>query len=154
MVIIESIDDVKKTIHQARVDGNSIGFVPTMGSFHSGHLSLIKRSVSECDVTVVSIFVNPLQFNNLLDYNVYPRDVDGDIQQLEKERVDILFIPRADDMYKEQAKTYVEVEGLSDVLEGKFRPGHFKGVSTVVCKLLNIVQPGRMYILDGRTHNS
>ena len=145
MVIIESIDDVKKTIHQARVDGNSIGFVPTMGSFHSGHLSLIQRSVSECDVTVVSIFVNPLQFNNLLDYNVYPRDVDRDIQQLEKERVDILFIPRTDDMYKEQAKTYVEVEGLSDVLEGKFRPGHFKGVSTVVCKLLNIVQPENVY---------
>ncbi|MCM8762691.1 MAG: pantoate--beta-alanine ligase, partial [Candidatus Omnitrophica bacterium] len=126
-------------------EGKTIGFVPTMGALHNGHLSLIKASISECAFTVVSIFVNPIQFNDPADYKKYPRDNERDINLLKKEDVDLLFIPETEEMYKERAETYVEVRGLSDVLEGKFRPGHFKGVCTVVCKLFNIVQPDKAY---------
>ncbi|MCX8082170.1 MAG: pantoate--beta-alanine ligase [bacterium] len=144
MKIIEKIDDVRKEIKVARRRG-IIGFVPTMGALHNGHISLIRTSISECDFTVVSIFVNPIQFNDPVDYNRYPRDINRDIELLKKEKVDIAFVPSIKDMYKERVETFVEVKGLSDILEGKLRPGHFKGVCTVVCKLFNILQPDKAY---------
>ncbi|HOL22515.1 MAG TPA: pantoate--beta-alanine ligase [bacterium] len=145
MKVVEKIDDVRKAVKEARAKGKIIGFVPTMGFLHYGHLSLIKKSVSECGFTTVSIFVNPTQFDNPDDYNRYPRDIKKDMELLKSEGVDIVFVPSIEEMYGEKAMTFVEVKGLSDVLEGKFRPGHFKGVCTVVCKLFNIIQPDRAY---------
>lgn len=123
----------------------TIGFVPTMGALHEGHLSLVRISRQENDITVVSIFVNPLQFGPSEDYNQYPRDIEGDMEKLRKEGVDILFLPNSDHMYPEGFCTFVEVSGLSDKLCGAFRPGHFRGVATVVTKLFNIVNPTRAY---------
>ncbi|MCM8830485.1 MAG: pantoate--beta-alanine ligase [Candidatus Omnitrophica bacterium] len=145
MKIVKKIDDVRKEIKKAKKEGKTIGFVPTMGALHNGHISLIKTSLSQCNFNVVSIFVNPIQFNDPEDYQRYPRDINRDIELLKKVKVDLVFVPSVEEMYKERADTYVEVTGLSNVLEGKFRPGHFKGVCTVVCKLFNIVQPDRAY---------
>ncbi|MDD3725692.1 MAG: pantoate--beta-alanine ligase [Candidatus Ratteibacteria bacterium] len=145
MKVVEKIDNVRKEVKKIKESGKSIGLVPTMGCLHYGHLSLIKTSTSECAFTVVSIFVNPSQFNDPDDYKKYPRDIKRDIELLKKEKVDLVFAPSVEEMYKEKASTYVEVKGLSDILEGKFRPGHFRGVCTVVCKLFNIVQPDRAY---------
>lgn len=145
MEVVERIGDVRNEVKKARDKGNTIGFVPTMGFLHYGHLSLIKTSTSECGFTAVSIFVNPIQFDNPDDYKTYPRDINRDIELLKKEKVNLVFVPSIEEMYKEKAATYVEVEGLSDVLEGRFRPDHFKGVCTVVCKLFNIVQPDKAY---------
>lgn len=145
MKVLEKINDVRKEIKTIRNSGKNIGFVPTMGALHNGHLSLIKTSVSECDCTAVSIFVNPIQFNDPTDYQRYPRDINRDIEFLKNEKVDIVFVPSIEEMYKNRAETFVEVKGLSDILEGKFRPGHFIGVCTVVCKLFNIVQPDKSY---------
>jgi len=125
--------------------GKPIGFVPTMGALHEGHLSLVRRSKQENHTTVVSIFVNPTQFGPAEDYQNYPRDTEGDSEKLRKEEVDILFMPNASLMYPGGFSTDVEVEGLSDKLCGAFRPSHFKGVATVVMKLFNIVKPARAY---------
>jgi pantoate--beta-alanine ligase len=125
--------------------GKSIGFVPTMGALHEGHLSLVRTAKSENDITVVSIFVNPIQFGKNEDFDKYPRDMDGDMEKLIKEGVDILFIPDAKAIYPENFATCVMVDGISDKLCGSFRPGHFAGVATVVCKLFNIVMPVRAY---------
>ena len=125
--------------------GKPIGFVPTMGALHEGHLSLVRRSKQENHTTVVSIFVNPTQFGPAEDFQNYPRDTEGDLEKLRKEEVDILFIPNASLMYPGGFSTHVEVEGLSDKLCGAFRPSHFKGVATVVMKLFNIVKPPRAY---------
>lgn len=125
--------------------GRSIGFVPTMGALHEGHLSLVRVCKQENDITVVSIFVNPIQFSPSEDYNQYPRDIEGDMEKLRREGVDILFLPDKDHMYPEGFSTTIEVSGLSDKLCGAFRPGHFRGVATVVTKLFNIVIPTRAY---------
>ncbi|MBE0426484.1 MAG: pantoate--beta-alanine ligase [Nitrospirae bacterium] len=125
--------------------GKNIGFVPTMGSLHEGHLSLVRRARQENDIAVVSIFVNPVQFGPSEDFNRYPRDVEGDTEKLVKEDIDILFMPDITAMYTEDFSTYVEVEKISEKLCGVFRPGHFKGVTTVVAKLFNIVTPTRAY---------
>ncbi len=125
--------------------GKTIGFVPTMGALHDGHLSLVKRSREENLITVVSIFVNPAQFGQNEDYNIYPRDLEGDTEKLIKENVDILFLPDAASMYPEGYLTYINVENLSEKLCGAFRPGHFRGVTTIVAKLFNIVKPTRAY---------
>ena len=125
--------------------GKPIGFVPTMGALHEGHLSLVRRSKQENHTTVVSIFVNPTQFGPAEDFQNYPRDTEGDLEKLRKEEVDILFIPNASLMYPGGFSTHIEVEGLSDKLCGAFRPSHFKGVATVVMKLFNIVKPARAY---------
>ena len=124
-----------------RTRGETIGFVPTMGFLHEGHLSLVRESKKRTDKTVVSIFINPLQFGPKEDFLTYPRDPDGDEALLEKAGVDILFRPGDIDMYPEGYRTTVEVTGLQDKLCGRSRPGHFKGVATVVLKLLNIVRP-------------
>jgi pantoate--beta-alanine ligase len=123
----------------------SIGFVPTMGALHEGHMSLVRRARQENDITVVSIFVNPLQFGPSEDFARYPRDLEGDMEKLRVEGTDILFIPDVALMYPEGFLTHVEVEKISDELCGAFRPGHFKGVATVVTKLFHIVKPARAY---------
>ncbi len=122
-----------------------IGFVPTMGALHDGHLSLVKRSREENDITVASIFVNPTQFGPNEDFQQYPRDMDGDSEKLRREGVDILFLPDTGNMYQEGYLTHIEVEKLSDKMCGAFRPGHFRGVATVVAKLFNVVKPTRAY---------
>lgn len=125
--------------------GKTIGFVPTMGSLHEGHLSLVSRAKQENDKAVVSIFINPLQFSPSEDYARYPRDIEGDMEKLKGEDVDILFMPAAPLMYPEGFLTRVDVGTVSDKLCGLFRPGHFIGVATVVSKLFNIVKPKRAY---------
>ncbi len=125
--------------------GKTIGFVPTMGALHEGHLSLVRRAKKENDIIVASIFVNPMQFGPSEDFNKYPRDSDGDKEKLRKEEVDILFMPEPSAIYPEGFSTHVEAEKLSNKLCGAFRPGHFRGVATVVMKLFNIVRPTRAY---------
>ncbi len=123
----------------------SIGFVPTMGALHSGHLHLVEQSRSANDITVVSIFVNPSQFNNAQDLERYPRDEQRDVALLTDAGVDVVFVPNTAEMYPPGFSTWVTVEGLTNVLEGEFRPGHFRGVATVVTLLLQMVRPQRAY---------
>ena len=136
---------MKETSKRHLLRGKTIGFVPTMGALHEGHLSLVKRAKSENDIVVVSIFVNPTQFGPSEDFDRYPRDMEGDMEKLKREGVDILFMPDARSMYSDRFSTYITVKDLSDKLCGAFRHGHFAGVATVVCKLFNIVMPTRAY---------
>lgn len=130
---------------QLRQEGKLIGFVPTMGALHQGHLSLMQRVREETDHVVLSIFVNPIQFGPKEDYKEYPRDLKGDAEKAASAGVDTLFTPSVSAIYPEGYRTFVEVEGLSNVICGKTRPGHFRGVTTVVLKLFNIVRPHRAY---------
>jgi pantoate--beta-alanine ligase len=123
----------------------TVGFVPTMGYLHEGHLALVRRARAENDAVVVSIYVNPLQFGPREDFATYPRDLPRDLALLEKEGTDLVFAPTDAEMYPIGYSTYVEVTGVTEVLEGAMRPGHFKGVTTVVAKLFNLVQPTRAY---------
>ena len=141
MEIITGIDQMKKKVRELKSEGKTIGFVPTMGFLHEGHLSLVRESIRRADVTVVSIFVNPTQFGPDEDLKDYPRDLKRDSELLKKEGVDYLFIPEADEMYPEGYKTYVEPHDLQHKLCGRSRPVHFRGVCTVVLKLFNIVNP-------------
>ena len=136
---------MKETSKRHLHNGKTIGFVPTMGALHEGHLSLVKRAKSENDIVVVSIFVNPTQFGPKEDFDRYPRDMEGDMEKLKREGVDILFMPDARAMYPDGFSSYITVKDLSDKLCGVFRPGHFTGVATVVCKLFNIVKPVAAY---------
>ena len=121
------------------------GLVPTMGALHAGHLSLIKQARQQCSSVVASIFVNPTQFGPSEDFSKYPRTLPSDTEKLENAGVQCLFLPEAKEIYPQNYSTYVNVEGLSERLEGRIRPGHFRGVSTVVMKLLQIVQPQFAY---------
>jgi len=141
MRIIRDIREMQAASRAARVQGSAIGFVPTMGALHEGHLSLVRRARSAADLVVVSIFVNPLQFGPAEDFSQYPRTLEADCARLEAEGVEIVFAPPTEQMYFAGATTVVHVEGLSDKLDGRSRPGHFRGVSTVVAKLFHIVQP-------------
>ncbi|MCX7760964.1 MAG: pantoate--beta-alanine ligase [Hydrogenothermaceae bacterium] len=145
MEVVKSPLEMQNIALNLKKAGKRIGFVPTMGYLHEGHLSLVRRAKQENDVVVVSIFVNPLQFGKNEDLDRYPRDFERDCSLCEREKVDYIFYPSASDMYPEDFKTYVEVKDLPDVLCGKFRPGHFRGVTTVVLKLFNIVQPDNAY---------
>ncbi len=145
MEIFSKIDDLKRKLKEERGKGKSIGFVPTMGYLHEGHFSLVRQSMKENSLTVVSIFVNPIQFGPGEDFERYPRDMERDKRLLEKEGVHYLFFPSNDEMYPTGFKTFVEVAELGKKLCGKSRPGHFRGVTTVVLKLFNIVQPDRAY---------
>jgi pantoate--beta-alanine ligase len=140
-----SIADLRGALEAPRARGASIGFVPTMGALHDGHLSLVKRARQENDVVAVSIFVNPTQFNEIEDFERYPRDPDRDREIVADAGVDLLFSPDPQEVYPEGFDTVVVVRGLTDILEGAARPGHFQGVATVVAKLLNIAQPTRAY---------
>ena len=128
-----------------RLRGRSIGFVPTMGALHEGHLSLLKRARQENDLTVVSIFLNPIQFGPAEDLEKYPKDTDEDIKKLREAEADILFMPDRSLMYPAGFSSRIEIGGLSEKLCGAFRPGHFSGVATVVAKLFNIISPTRSY---------
>lgn len=141
MKTVKSVCEVKEYVKELRRKGKNIGFVPTMGYLHAGHLSLVRESVRRCDCTVVSIFVNPTQFAPNEDFNKYPRNIQSDIEILEKEGVDLIFIPGDGEMYPEGYQTYVEVKNLQDRLCGGSRPNFFKGVCTIVLKLFNIVTP-------------
>jgi len=132
---------MRSASREARRERKRLGFVPTMGALHEGHLSLMRAAKAKCDVVAVSIFVNPLQFGAGEDLAKYPRTFERDTSLLEKESIDILFAPTPEEMYPAGAITYVTVEGLSDKLCGRSRPGHFRGVTTVVAKLFNIVEP-------------
>ena len=145
MEIIRIPRIMREITKELRAKCKSIGFVPTMGALHEGHLSLIKRAKDENDLTVVSIFVNPTQFCEGEDYEKYPRDVEADKEKLDKIGIDYLFLPDKNALYPNDYLTFVTVEKLSDKLCGKFRPGHFRGVATIVCKLFNIVMPTRAY---------
>jgi pantoate--beta-alanine ligase len=141
MKTISKIDKMKFTIRAKKSQGNIVGFVPTMGYLHEGHLSLVRASLENADCTVVSIFVNPTQFGPKEDFKDYPRDITRDMRFLEEMGVDFLFLPNEAEMYPPGYRTFVEVENLQDKLCGRSRPGHFRGVGTVVLKLFNIVLP-------------
>jgi len=145
MEIIRVPRMMREITKNLKIKSKKIGFVPTMGALHEGHLSLIKRAKDENDISVVSIFVNPTQFAPGEDYEKYPRDIDGDCEKLRNIEIDYLFLPDVNSLYPEGYSTYVNVENLSEKLCGKFRPGHFRGVATIVCKLFNIVNPNRAY---------
>jgi len=141
MKIIRDIDEMHAASRAARMGGLSIGFVPTMGALHEGHLSLVRRARTQATLIVVSIFVNPLQFGPGEDFARYPRNLEADCALLEPEGVEVVFAPTTEQMYPPDANTVVYVEGLSERLDGRSRPGHFRGVSTVVAKLFHIVDP-------------
>lgn len=141
MQIITTIAEMQKSAHALRKQGKTIGFVPTMGFLHEGHVSLMRQARKECDVVVASIFVNPTQFGPNEDLDRYPRDEAGDRAKCAAAGVAILFMPEAKEMYPEKPSVFVAVEGISDILEGAIRPGHYRGVATVVAKLFHSVMP-------------
>jgi len=145
MQVAKTVREVRAWTKLARADGKTIGFVPTMGYFHEGHLSLMRRAKAECDLCVVSLFVNPTQFGPSEDFLRYPRDFARDAAMAESVGVDLLFAPEVEEMYPEGYQTYVEVTEVTRRLEGAARPGHFRGVATVCTKLFNIVQADRAY---------
>ena len=126
--------------------GKRIGFVPTMGYFHQGHLSLVAEANKQSEITVVSIFVNPSQFGPNEDFDSYPRDMQRDLELLSNYKVDYVFSPSSEQMYPQDYRTWVEVEGISSILCGASRPGHFRGVATVILKLINILKPNLMFM--------
>src|SRR5215813_7373870 len=136
---------MKEHAQQARAGNRIIGFIPTMGALHAGHLALVERAKRECSPVIASIFLNPKQFGPQEDLAKYPRTLAADSEKLTAAGVDALFAPEAAEMYPRDFRTYVNVDGLSDRLEGRSRPGHFRGVTTVVLKLLEIVQPHFAY---------
>ncbi|GLQ71618.1 pantoate--beta-alanine ligase [Vibrio penaeicida] len=143
MQTFTDIASLREQIKQCKRDGRRIAFVPTMGNLHEGHLTLVRKAREHADIVVASIFVNPMQFERTDDLNNYPRTLEEDLSKLNGESVEFVFTPTPEIMYPEglDKQTYVEVPGLSHMLEGASRPGHFKGVSTIVAKLFNIVQP-------------
>ena len=141
MQIVKTIDEMRASSLAARRDARRLGLVPTMGALHEGHLSLVRTARSVSDVITASIFVNPTQFGPNEDLAKYPRSFDRDCDLLRREGVHIVFAPTVEEMYPQGAITWVTVEGLSDKLDGRSRPGHFRGVSTVVSKLFHIVEP-------------
>jgi pantoate--beta-alanine ligase len=141
MQVVRQIKEMQKISDRLRKKGRRIGLVPTMGYLHEGHLYLVKKAKELCDSVVVSMFVNPTQFGPGEDFQRYPRDEEGDREKLGREGVDFLFIPEVSEMYPSRYQTYVDVTEVSKGLCGDFRPGHFRGVATVVAKLFNIVKP-------------
>lgn len=145
MRTVSSVEDMKAFSRQWKKEGKAIGFVPTMGALHAGHLSLVRECRNRSDVTVVSLFVNPKQFGPSEDFTKYPRDLAGDKSLLEKEDVTCLFSPEVGEIFPPGYKTSIEVHSLQDKLCGNSRPGHFRGVATVVLKLINIVLPNMAF---------
>src|SRR5665647_1168511 len=145
---IESIKEFEAEIESLKIAGKSIGFVPTMGALHDGHKALVVKSVTDNDCSIVSIFVNPTQFNNLTDLEKYPRDINRDAEMLQSVGCDIVFTPKAEDIYKKEElnnRFNFDFGGLDTVMEGQFRPGHFNGVVQIVSKLFHLVQPDKAY---------
>jgi pantoate--beta-alanine ligase len=146
MEIAKTIESVRSLVKTARSQGKKIGLVPTMGALHNGHISLIQAAVDKCDFVVVSIFVNPTQFVAGEDFEKYPRPIDADLEICRKTRVDVVFAPTKEQMYEEENLTWVNVEKLTEPLCGRFRPGHFRGVTTVCAKLFNIIEPDVVFL--------
>ena len=145
MNITKTIKETKEILKRVKSQGLSIGFIPTMGALHKGHLELIRKAKNENDFVSCSIFVNPIQFNNKEDLIKYPRPIEDDIKKLEELTCDLVFIPSVEEMYPEPDNTIYDFGNLEKVMEGKFRPGHFNGVAVVVKKLFDIVEPDRSY---------
>ncbi len=145
MKIIHTVSGLEEALQQVRRQGESIGFVPTMGALHEGHATLVRQSVAENDFTVVSLFVNPTQFNNPEDLRLYPRTPERDHRLLERLGADLLFTPSVEEIYPEPDRRVFDFGLLDKVMEGRFRPGHFNGVAQVVSKLFRFVQPDKAY---------
>jgi len=145
MQIFESKKQLQLFINAAKLENKIIGFVPTMGALHQGHISLVQRSLRETDLTVVSIFVNPTQFNNADDLEKYPRNLSKDISLLEMVGCHVVFAPAVDEMYPEQDNRRFDFDGIDNLMEGEHRPGHFNGVAQIVSKLFDAVQPDKAY---------
>ncbi|TFO78495.1 pantoate--beta-alanine ligase [Escherichia coli] len=143
MLIIETLPLLRQQIRRLRMEGKRVALVPTMGNLHDGHMKLVDEAKARADVVVVSIFVNPMQFDRPEDLACYPRTLQEDCEKLNKRKVDLVFAPSVKEIYPNgtETHTYVDVPGLSTMLEGASRPGHFRGVSTIVSKLFNLVQP-------------
>ncbi|HWC19898.1 MAG TPA: pantoate--beta-alanine ligase [Terriglobales bacterium] len=141
MKLVSRIEETRAAMRAARNSGKRVGLVPTMGALHAGHISLVRAAKSCSDFVAVSLFVNPTQFGPNEDFRKYPRALEADQQKLEAENVDLLFAPAIAEMYPPGAATFVTVEGISDRLDGRSRPGHFRGVTTVVAKLFHIFEP-------------
>jgi pantoate--beta-alanine ligase len=142
LTIVKTISEIRALRQKLK---GSVGFVPTMGFLHEGHLALVKRAKADNSIVMVSIYVNPAQFGPREDLGAYPRDLNRDLELLRKEGTDIVFVPSDDEMYPREFSSWVDVEKVTERLEGASRPGHFRGVATVVAKLFNIVQPTRAY---------
>ncbi|MDD4490096.1 MAG: pantoate--beta-alanine ligase [Paludibacter sp.] len=148
MLIVNSVDHLQNALADVVSEGKSIGFIPTMGALHAGHISLVEKSVTENDYTVVSVFVNPTQFNNPIDLEKYPRDLEKDAKLLRQSGCDLIFAPSKEIIYTEeelQQPFEFDFGGLDQVMEGKFRPGHFNGVVQIVSKLFRLVKPQKAY---------
>ncbi|WP_026462288.1 pantoate--beta-alanine ligase [Adhaeribacter aquaticus] len=145
MQIITSLRDIKEQTEKLRSSGKTIGFVPTMGALHQGHLTLLETAAEQNDLSICSIFVNPTQFNNAEDFKLYPRILENDIEALKKSRCAMLFAPSVADMYPETLQLKFDFGELETVMEGKFRPGHFTGVAAIVSKLFHAVRPHKAY---------
>ena len=145
MEILRTVDALRRAVEKARGEGLSIGLVPTMGALHRGHMSLVERARRECDVVVVSIFVNPTQFNNPDDLLTYPRTEQADCAMLEAAGADIAFVPSSEEIYPEPDTRVFDLGSVAEVMEGAMRPGHFNGVAQIVSKLFGWVQPSRAY---------
>ena len=145
MEIIRTVDGLRKLVAEARANGKSVGLVPTMGALHAGHISLVDRARKENDLVVVSVFVNPTQFNNAEDLATYPRTEEADCAKLSQAGVDIAFIPSVEEVYPEPDTRVFDLGSVAEVMEGAMRPGHFNGVAQIVSKLFAIVEPDRAY---------
>lgn len=147
MIIIKHIQKIKDFINNLKLQGKTIGFIPTMGALHDGHISLIKKSKSEHFITICSIYVNPTQFNNETDLKKYPIAIEADINKLENAACDVLFLPTTNEMYIEgELNEHYNLGNLEHILEGKYRPGHFQGVCIIVDKLLKAIKPTTLYL--------
>ena len=148
MILYKQSEDIRNKLNLLKGQHKSIGFVPTMGALHEGHLSLIKQSIAEKNITVVSIFVNPTQFNDKKDFEKYPVTIEKDIELLERSGTDILFLPSVHEMYPNglQALSTYDLSQIEHVLEGYYRPGHFQGVCNIMHRLLQTITPGNLYI--------
>lgn len=146
MKVYSTISELKKALNLLKKDGAKIGFVPTMGALHNGHLSLVKESNNQCDITVVSVYINPTQFNNSSDLEHYPRTLEKDLSLLERENCNIVFTPSDNEIYPDNfEKISLDLGQLTEIMEGKFRPGHFDGVMNVVYRLFDIIQPDKAF---------
>lgn len=145
MLVVQTVAEVRNECNRLRAGGKTLGLVPTMGALHEGHISLVRMARASCDFVAVSIFVNPTQFGPKEDFTKYPRNLERDCQILEQAGADLVFVPSVEEMYPAGATTIVEVTGLSDRLDGASRPGHFRGVATVVSKLFHIFTPDRAF---------
>ena len=145
MLVLKTIAETRSACTRIRAAGKTLGLVPTMGALHEGHLSLVRAAQASCDAVAVTIFVNPTQFGPKEDFASYPRTLEQDCQTLEAAGVDLVFAPSVEEMYPGGASTFVEVESLSERLDGASRPGHFRGVATVVAKLFNIFTPDHAF---------